>query len=278
MKIKHRGDFIEQNLPKNRLQLFADILKNQWQLIVVLSFILILFLLPFILLRYYNLVQIGQIIAQSNDPTTLSMQLFSHYSIYLALNIPFIFLLSLFFAGTGRILKRLSFLQGIFFFADFAKGLRENIKDHLRGLALYALIFFLLEFLAIYLQLDGKMTGFYLLKFVHYFIVVPIFITYIVLSSVYKDRFLKKLVTAVIVFFRMLPRTIIFIIVLYLPLLVLLISAPSLQVFYPIIYFLFVGIPFLLAYVLWMNHIFDILINRHHFPELYQKGIYTKEQ
>lgn len=275
MRSQNISDYTENQLPKNRIELFFDILKNQWQVIILLSFSLVLFLLPLIIHRYVNLLQISRIIEQNNDTSILFSQLLGQQVIYLIIRIPLLLLLSVFIAGSGRILKRLSFLQGIFFFADFARGVKENIRDQVLGTLLYALSSFVIEFLAIYLQLKGQMIGYYLLRIAHLFLILPITLIFYCLSNIYRERFIKKVSIAIMVLFHFFPKTIAFLVIFYLPLLVLMIPISALQLLFPIGFFLFFGIVFMLSFVLWMNHCFDHLINRTQFPNLYRKGVHN---
>ena len=239
---------------------------------IMLSTLLTFFFLPIILLRYFNLVQISVLITET-PPEELYNKIIGTYGVYVLLNVPFIILLAVYFAGANRIIKRLTFLQGIFFFADFAQGFKENIKDHLKACVIYALLFAIFEFLAIYFKLNNQIVWYYLIKIVHYFVVLPLFLLFFFLAAIYSDRFKTKFKSAIIIYLKFYPRLALFVLGFYSPLIVLLLPSPAIQLFYPLGYVFIGGTLFLLIFALGLNNIFDATININKFPTLYRKGL-----
>ena len=61
-----KSDFLVTDLPSNRKELFFDILKNQWRNLLLLSLIVMVILLPLVILRYYNMVIITNMLNSNN--------------------------------------------------------------------------------------------------------------------------------------------------------------------------------------------------------------------
>lgn len=267
-----KSDFLVTDLPSNRKELFIDILKNQWRNLILMSFIILVILLPIIILRYYNLVIVTNMI-NSNEVENIKNNIFNSYIGYSLINSFIIIITGILFGGVLRIYKKLSFNDGFFLAADFIKGIKENFKDFFVIFSFYAFFNLLLEVLCINFLLENNYL-YYFFKVINYFILFPIILIWISLSTIYSDNVMVKLKSAYRLYIRYLFKILLFFILLILPLFLLAISNSYVQLILPIVYSL-IYFPYIyLIFILFMNHIFDEQINKKNFPDLVGKGMY----
>ena len=117
-------DFLASDLPKNRKELFFDVLKNQWRNLLILALIIFVMFLPFVVLRYYNLIIINNLISGSSED--LANEVFNSSFVYNFVVFLLMIIIGIFFGGVGRIYKKLAYNEGFFIGADFIKGIKEN--------------------------------------------------------------------------------------------------------------------------------------------------------
>jgi hypothetical protein len=267
-----KSDFLVTDLPSNRKELFIDILKNQWRNLILMSFIILVILLPIIILRYYNLVIVTNMI-NSNEVENIKNNIFNSYIGYSLINSFIIIITGILFGGVLRIYKKLSFNDGFFLVADFIKGIKENFKDFFVIFSFYAFFNLLLEVLCINFLLENNYL-YYFFKVINYFILFPIILIWVSLSTIYSDNVMVKLKSAYRLYIRYLFKILLFFILLILPLFLLAISNSYVQLILPIVYSL-IYFPYIyLIFILFMNHIFDEQINKKNFPDLVGKGMY----
>lgn len=266
-------DFTIADLPVNRKELFFDILKTQWNSLLIIAFIMMLSFLPFIIYRYYNLLTINNIIVKKEE--TMLLQIKQAYFIYNSFNILTILFVGIVFSGLSRLYKKLAFNEGFFLIADFFKGIKENIKDFLILFLIYGIINFILESLAINYLISNSFLC-YVFKIINYLIFIPILFICVCMSAIYNDSIFKKVSLSFIIYFKYLPKVILVSIICVLPLFLLLIPTTTIQLLLPIFYCLiYLPISYLL-FVIVMNSIFDDEINKKSFPSLVKKGMYNK--
>ena len=100
-------DFLLSDLPKNRYELFWDILKNQWRSVVIISLLLLVIFLPLIMFRYYNLLTLNNLLTSSEklDNDKIINSQIGYYS----LSIIVFLLMGICFGGIARLYKKMSF-------------------------------------------------------------------------------------------------------------------------------------------------------------------------
>ena len=268
-KVKYSSsDFLVTDLPNNRKDLFFDILKNQWRNLLLISFLLFVSLLPLIIVRYSNLMNLSKIIAENK------MELYySRLVAYNVIRVLLYLLIGIVFSGLGRIYKKLSFNDGFFLGADLLKGMKENIKEFSILFISFGIVTLIFDLSAIELAKNSAVWS-YLLYIIKYVIVVPVLAITMCLSSIYTDKLFKKIVVSFKLYFKYLPKILLAFLLIGFPLLLILISSPSIQLFIPMLYTL-VYLPIAyLAFVIFMNSIFDKEINEKNFPDLVGKGMY----
>lgn len=268
-----KSDFLVTDLPSNRKELFFDILKNQWRNLLLLSLIVMVILLPLVILRYYNMVIITNML-NSNNIEDIRNNVFNSYVAYNVINSFLIVICGVLFGGVLRIYKKLSYNDGFFLGADFIKGVKENFKDFVVIFSVYAFINFLLEILCVNFLLDNNYL-YYFFKVINYLIICPIVLIWVSLSSIYSDKVMVKLKSSYKLYIRYLFKILLVFIILVLPLFFLFIGNSYIQLFLPIGYSILYFPYAYLIFVLFMNYIFDEQINKKNFPDLVGKGMFV---
>ena len=273
MKKNSNVDFKMSDLPKNRKELFFDIFKNQTRALIFLAMVAFLIVLPFILVRYYNLLSIDGII-ESNLQDSEKQSRIQEMTLYTSLIcLVLCILASIFSAGIFRIIKQLSFNEGFLFGPSFLKGIKENIKDFSVTFLIIGLVNLLVEMVTIRFAFSNSLI-YYLLKAIFVLIIIPIILTSLVVCSIYSDKLIKKIFVSVTIFFKYLHLILLAYLIVVAPLLVMIIPNTFIQLFYPMIYAM-LYLPFaIIIFYLFVNHCLDKLINQKSFPELYQKGLF----
>lgn len=267
-----KSDFLVTDLPSNRKELFFDIIKNQWRSLLVLALIITVIFIPIIILRYYNMVIITNMV-NSSEKENVGNNVFNAYVGFNIINTFVIIMCGIIFGGVLRIYKKLSFNDGFFIGADFIKGIKENFKDCLIIFSVYAIANLILEILCVDFLLNNNYL-YYFFKVVNYFIVLPIVLIWVSLSSIYNDKVFIKLKSAYKLYIRYLFKVLACYILLILPLFLLMVGNSYIQLFLPICYFLIYFPIVYLVFILLMNSIFDEQINKKNFPHLVGKGMY----
>lgn len=279
MKDKIRAtDFKVSELPSTRWGLLKDSYLHQWRIILSGSLLLALFILPLICLYFVLSNLIGAL-----DPSAVNyhQSVFSLF-FYLGLAlIPFTMILYVGLSGSFSLAKRLSFLEGTLTTSDFFRGLKANWRR--------ALIMGLIVGIALYGAGIGSL---YLLLFVSsspwiigFGIGVLIFIAMVSVSAghyflleecIYDNPLSASIKNAFLFTFMRLPINALF--VLLSPgIFIALMLINSITAYIGMALSIFLSLAFILPFVIYANSLFDKFINREHYPELFRKGLYTKE-
>ena len=261
-------DITVEDLPRNRANLFAEIMRNEWKSVLILALIFLAVIIPFLINRYYYLVNVNEIAAKENPDIHL---VYTATFIYLAIESGVLLVVSFVEAGVLRIIKRLCYGQGILFGADFLEGIKENWKGTLGHFILFVLLSFLCEYGAV--LLSGNPLMHYLLRVVHFGLILPIFLVALSVSAIYSDGFFRKLGVSIAVFLKHLPSLALASIILFAPLLLLLIPFTYAQIFVPIGFGLLWIAPARLVFALLLNRALDKEINEKSMPSIYRKGL-----
>ena len=133
MKLKFsKSDFTRNMLPQSRKAIFRDVMQLHWQKFVLLGTILLVFYLPILLsdLNYDNRVSaiyLAVLEGGQAEPAALAvMQLDLIRSI---VRIFWLMLLAIGAAGITRVIRQYAWEENVHIPTDFAKGLRDNIKQ-----------------------------------------------------------------------------------------------------------------------------------------------------
>lgn len=144
MKFKPaKKEFSLDDLPETRGKQFLDFFKTRPLLFLQIGLVILLFALPFLLtflVKYYAILL----------PASKTMEEVGYLSFYKTTTLVFdlFYGISFFFifvalAGIGRIIRQWAWGEGIYFWHDFKKGIKQNIKVFSIYWFLFSLCFFL---------------------------------------------------------------------------------------------------------------------------------------
>jgi len=266
-------DFSVNDLPHNRREVFFDVVKQQWRKICVLGIILLLFSLPLFGLSFFvdftKYSNYEAFIKGTIDETTYSNSLYSA-SIWFIILLPIcMVVLAIGLSGMMRIIKRLCYLQPVFLFDDFKKGVKQNFKLHLINFLFFSLINALVTFL--YLSFKDVFFSYIPYGLCAVFI-YPCFLIALYVIAIYNITFSQAMKLSFKMYFRTFILALPFYIVVIAPAFFFLINDIILKHLLLVTYSFIT--PFsLIFYFLFISWKLDILINKTQFPELVDKGI-----
>lgn len=279
MKDKVRlTDFKVSELPSSRWGLLKDSYLHQWRIILSGSLLLALFVLPFVSLYFVLSNLIGGISPAANNYHQSIFSIFFYLGLAI---IPCTMILYVGLSGSFSLAKRLSFLEGTLTTSDFFRGLKANWKR--------ALIMGSIVGASLYGAGIGSL---YLLLFVSsspwiigFGIGILVFISVVMLSAghyfmleecIYENSLSASLKNAFLFTFMRLPINALF--VLLSPgIFVVLVFVNEITAYIGMALSIFLSLAFILPFVIYANSLFDKFINHEHYPELFRKGLYTKE-
>ena len=263
---------MKNKLPTSRIQLFFDIIKHRFSLLLSIGLSILLFSIPLIILNIWYNQYISVIDANLSDETIYNM-LFTALNIKNLLSIIALAILSIGLSGIYQIIRRLVWGEGIIFFSDFKKGIKENVYTFLVLSLIISLLNFFLQYL-IYLNVQNSFNYKLALGIIIGIIImiVPIILLVMNQSTIYNLKLSYRFKNGFLLSFRQFYITyplgilnIGIVLLFYLPspifYLVLLIIAPLIIA------------PFIILINVMVNDsIIDEFINKEHFPEIYHKG------
>lgn len=280
MKTKKNRDLTIENMPHNRLEVFFDIIKQRWDLLLKIALILTLFLAPFI---FSSFLRAEALSALEENSSSFYASYFETEIIFFAIDSFALILLSLPIAGILRISKLLSFYEGIWFFHDLMKGIKENWLQVFVVLLLDSLILFLSRVSGSYLLLFGNGDFFTTIIFflpaaLGLLIILPASLIHLMEIPIYKNTYFQNVKNAFYFYFKSgfttLPVSLLLILPLFLNLLPFTIVPIIVYVSYAFVY-----LPFALLFAsLYSNYVFDKFLNKNDYPEIYDKGIYRTKK
>lgn len=285
-KIKFaQKDFTASLLPKTRRQQFSDLFKTEILTLLKMGFILLVSFLPYIFVAIFTgltlasnakeLLEQGYSKLEVNELLAASITIFALFRCATLL-IPFIVL-----AGVARINRLMIYNEGVLFFKDFIRGIKDNFMSFfLTGLILLLLVF-TLEVFGYYVSGSGLGNGALVLNAIAiglvFLLIVPILMTNLVQSSIYSLSFVKGLINASRVFVRSIFVSFAFAL---LPFTMFLLSSFNSL---PIMWYatittvvVFVSPVYLLGIHIYFVSRFDTLINIKYYPDIYKKGLENK--
>ena len=271
-----KKDFSESDLPSNRFELFFDILKNHYRTLLGASLLFLLFLLPLLMVQFFLDLR-GASLFLSFEAGEIAEADYLSQKGYIDSASLILFpigmaIASIGLSGIARIIKRLCFLEPVFFFDDFKRGIKENGAHF----AMMVFAFSALVSLALFVlsQFPGSLLGALPIGIVMLF-VYPVALIFLPASSFYTMKFAP----AVGLSFRVMLRSY----GIVLPYLFVFLIPFGLQ-FVPdvVLRYLLLGVTgifssaALVALFLFAFSRFDKYINKTRYPEWVDKGIHRK--
>lgn len=281
-RIKYAShDFQYSSLPTTRKEAFKDVYRNNFRTIFSSGAMLLLFALPLII--FSIVMDIGRL--------GMTLEFYSEEELYdilllwdIIANVGVIILFFVFlvgFAGVFRIIRQLIWQEGISFWHDFKKGIKENypIMALLTGITviIYLATYFVQLF---FLQFLIGLT----LIFIFLFVFVSIYLWTLFMSSVYQTKLSVYLKNGFFFASRTIGWTFLYVILIAIPFLsyyLYFLSFCGMLLFVVLKYAIFIAMllfyypMMLIVGSLYANSNFDKYINQENYPEYYRKGLYN---
>lgn len=273
-----KRDFQESDLPSNRFEVFFDVLKNHYRTLLGVSLILLLFFFPLLAGQFYLDLSSASLLLSLNAGELAEADYISQSKLLNQFSMMLLpvgmTIASIGLAGCARIVKRLCFLEPVFFFDDFKRGVKEN------GLHFALTTFGFAALLALSLFLLGlnqdNFLGALFLGLVLLF-AYPTYLVYLPSSSFYSMKFASSVGLSFRVMFRSYG--------ILLPYLLVFLTPFGLQFVGDVVlkYLLLLATVLLsgavaLALFLFTFSRLDKYINKTHYPEWVDKGIHRKKK
>lgn len=124
-------DYTRNMLPQNRRQVFWDVLQLQWQRLLLLGLLLLLFYLPLLLSVVTKDIYVSNLYASlegADDAQRLQAgQTLANLDLIRSLvNILFLVIFAVGFSGTLRVVRQYGWGENVHMSTDLGKGIREN--------------------------------------------------------------------------------------------------------------------------------------------------------
>lgn len=263
-------------LPHNRVAVFFDRIKMRWSLLLLLGLILALALLPALIVLFLKDASLASLTsayqAGQSDLSSYQSSVRSTTNLYAMFLVPCLVFFSVPLSGVMRIIRQLSWGEGVFFGEDFKDGVKQNGLSYaflfLAMSLLYVLDSFILNAGFSYPILQALPYGFSVVFF------LPIALLFLDHVAVYKATAKAALKNATVLFLKNFLGCYVGVIAFLAPLLFLLIPSvvgQEIALFLSALLYLPLT---LLGWMLYGHFLFDRYINASNCPDLIDRGVY----
>ncbi len=265
--------FTEDNLPKNRREVFFDVLKLHYFSFLKMGLILFAFAIPLFVVNFFK--DYSYVIAHETGNSNATILITC-----IAVETVLILLIAIPIAGFGKIYREYVWLEPVFFAADFKSSVKDNIKPTLISAVIVAILNLIFNVIFHFTDNGWIMAipfGFNVAVF------FPIIMHTVFINFIYTNKYWDNFKVGCFFYFKHLPTTILCIILivgfkaydLFLLANIIAILTKYLVLLIVVIFILplvFLGVQ------LNEMRIFDKHINSIRFPHLVKKGMYTKKK
>ena len=278
-----KTDYSYSSLPATRKEAFKDVYRQNFMTIFKCGVFLLISFLP--LLAFMVVMEINK--------TLLTLDNYSDHDLFgvlfvwdLITHLGFILLFSivvLFLSGVLRIIKLLVFQEGIDFLYDFKRGIKENFKQFFLLYLIYISIYLLTYLLQLFFL--NQVIGIVSLAVFH-IVFTPSFIWGLHSINVYEAPLFIHIKNAFFFYIKSFGLSLLYTMMVILIMVIsfffyenifaigvntIFILAKNLLLVFMLLFYY----PFLfIVSSLFSNSKFDLYINKDHYPDIYQKGLY----
>ena len=276
--------FSRDMLPRNRKELWFDVVKLNYIPLISLGLIMFAFSLPVFFNMLVTDFYIAQLSAGVSDVSSgqwveVQKQIALVQNTSALMDILGLAVFAIGFAGQMRVIRQYAWGEVVSLFYDFTTGIRQNIKQTL-GVAVAAGV---LRFLCIYLnnlaEINNNVTAYYVssaFAAVLFLFFIPVGAYMLVCISVYGNTFSQNFLQSFFLYIKAPAKSILALLCSGGILLFML--YPNMVVHVAVALLCTIGGPFfLLGWFLFVYHQLDIYVNKEKHPEIIGKGIYTED-
>ena len=268
-------------LPKNRFELFKEIIRNQFSLLLKLGLLTFIILLPIIITFLLVNVKIYELnLLRLENQITDSEQISQTLGYVNGRNLLFVILIPLafyFLSGIFNVIRKVVWCEGVIFWHDYKKGLKDNGSYFVIIGLLLGVLFFVFSY-----SLRQEMINHSTLNFISTvlsgigLLVLILFMPFLLHQTIiYNLKFLYKVKNTLIIFSKLFYIFIILALINIAPFILLFVNNGALLLVL-IILLSIVVIPLLIVInTLFTDATFDAFINHLYFKEIYRKGLYN---
>lgn len=255
-------------LPRNRKELFFNIMRWRFTYLLAVGLLSLAFLLPDIAVLTYNDIAASVISQGGEDVASKIVTLRLQTSLLQVVSYVVLFLGA---SGVFYLFRQLAWDEPTPIFSGWRKGVKQNWKHYTFFGVCVGILNVLNTFAEVLLHGFVK----YVPRALFVLIVVPVLLYAAILDVVYSKKIGNLLSSAATLYFKTLPITLLF---------ALLVIAPSLLLFVPkftiryaiLAVWVVVAVPIVLfGWTLCAMDKLDKFINKEHYPEIYNKGVYV---
>lgn len=272
-------DYTESMLPKNRKEVFFDVIKLNWKSFLSQGLVILLFSIPLIIVSVLQ--QLIYLETSSLEITEQEMLylLSGQANTFALIKIPCIVILFVGLAGIIRMVRQYAWEENVLFSVDFTKGIKSNVGF----VILVGLIVGITNWMSVWCS---NQVGFatntiqsillYLPVLFFALLLLPLSFYFVVCVSIYNVKFGTLLKMSFISFAKKPFKTYLAVLC-CLPFFVLLLIPNTICIFLG-----YLITPLLLPFVLLGAYLFalnvlDDVINKQYYPELVDRGLFKEE-
>lgn len=279
IKTKQSATEFEMNqLPHNRKQVFWDVIKLHWRMLLVLSLVLLVGLLPLLTCLFirdqYALVLAARVNDGTMSPEDRLATLKIVYLICAGACLICLYIFALAVCIVVRFVRQLIWYEPIFVKEDIAMGIKNGYK----GAAIcstFAGIIIVVHRLMLFVT-DNVFVQIIPVAIFIPFIALPLLLAFIQ-STIYIGSFSQMLKNAIAMYIKEAPIVLLFGLLLFTPLLFTMLEQfLIIKHIVVVVYIYFFELAFIMMFSLGSNYIFDKYINKEQFPQMYKKGLYVE--
>lgn len=268
---------VKQSLPRNRKEVFFDLLKNRKMNLFAFSCYTFIFFIPLAVdLFLFNLFESAAIAADKSD------QLFSLVFYSMLIMLPCMLIGFIGLAGAFYTAKKMVWQEGISLASDFFQGIKENWKHALIngvifGLALFGLVVggtYLMIYAPVHAVVKGIGLGALILFFLLFGMVVVLNFT----QCVYYENGYAVTLRNSFSFLGLLNWRILLVYLLSTGTVVVLGLFNLITLTVGLVLFAIFNSVVIILYTLISHYGFDKYINKEHYPHMVGKGLYKESQ
>ena len=264
---------VKQSLPTTRKEVFFDLLKYRKMSLFALSCYTFMFFIPLAVdLFYFNYLESMAIIAEKYE------YLFSLIFYSMLIMLPCMVIGFIGFAGAFYTAKRIVWQEGISLASDFFKGIKENWKHALINGVIFGLVLFGLvvggSYLLIYAPITPVVRGIGLGALILVFMLFGMVIALNFTQDVYYENGYGVTLKNSFSFLGLLNWKILLVFLFSTGVVVTLALFNLITLVIGLILFAFTNSAVIILYTLISHSAFDKYINKEHYPDMVNKGLY----